>query len=74
MSATAGPRRARNLQGENGEAGSSGGMKIIQLLHVVVAQAFYRWAMKEINPMHPDVPKIMLRQQQLAEKYRRVWG
>lgn len=51
-----------------------GGMKIINLLHVVVAQAFYRWAMKEINPMHPDVPRIMLRQQELAEKYRRIWA
>lgn len=49
-------------------------MKIINLLHVVVAQAFYRWAMREINPMHPDVPRIMLRQQQLAEKYRRIWA
>ena len=49
-------------------------MKILHLLHVVVAQAFYRWAMKEISPMHPDVPKIMLRQQQLAEKYRRMWA
>ena len=49
-------------------------MKILNLLHVVVAQAFYRWAMNEISPMHPDVPKIMLRQQQLAEKYRRIWA
>ncbi len=49
-------------------------MKIFSLLHVVVAQAFYRWAMSEISPMHPDVPKIMLRQQQLAEKYRRIWA
>ena len=49
-------------------------MKILHLLHVVCAQAFYRWAMKEISPMHPDVPKIMLRQQQLAEKYRRIWA
>ena len=49
-------------------------MKILHLLHVVCAQAFYRWAMKEISPMHPDVPKIMVRQHQLAEKYRRVWG
>jgi hypothetical protein len=49
-------------------------MKIINLLHVVVAQAFYRWAMREINPMHPDVPRIMLRQQELAEKYRRIWA
>jgi hypothetical protein len=49
-------------------------MKILHLLHVVVAQAFYRWAMNEISPMHPDLPKIMLRQQQLAEKYRRIWA
>ena len=49
-------------------------MKILQLLHVVCAQAFYRWAMNEISPMHPDVPKIMLRQQELAEKHRRIWA
>lgn len=47
-------------------------MKILSLLHIIVAQWFYRWAMSEINPMHPDVPKIILRQQQLAEKYRRM--
>ena len=49
-------------------------MKIINLLHVVCAQAFYKWAMQEINPLHPDVPRIMLRQQQLNEKYRRIWA
>jgi hypothetical protein len=49
-------------------------MKILNLLHVVVAQAFYKWAMREINPMHPDVPRIMLRQQELSEKYRRIWA
>ena len=49
-------------------------MKILSLIHVMVAQAFYRWAMKEINPMHPDVPRIMLRQQELNEKYRRIWA
>jgi len=51
-----------------------GRMKIINLLHVVIAQAFYRWAMREINPLHPDVPRIMLRQQELAEKARRIWA
>jgi hypothetical protein len=49
-------------------------MKILNLLHVVVAEAFYRWAMSEINPMHPDVPRIMLRQQQLREKHSRIWA
>ena len=49
-------------------------MKILKLLHVVLAQSFYRWAMREINPMHPDVPRIVRRQQELAEKYRRIWA
>jgi hypothetical protein len=34
-------------------------MKILNLIHVMVAQAFYRWAMREINPMDPDLPRIM---------------
>ena len=49
-------------------------MKVLHLLHVMLAQAFYRWAMAEINPMHPDVPKIMMRQHQLAEKHRNIWA
>lgn len=67
-------RDARYLQGAGGGDPTIAAMKILQLLHVVCAQAFYKWAMNEISPMHPDVPKIMVRQQQLAEKYRRVWG
>ena len=74
MSKTVGHGCAANLQVSSGAATILALMKILHLLHVVVAQAFYRWAMKEISPMHPDVPKIMLRQHQLAEKYRRVWG
>jgi hypothetical protein len=49
-------------------------MKILSLIHVVFAQAFYRWAMSEINPMHPDLPRIMLRQNELAEKARRIFS
>jgi hypothetical protein len=66
--------RARYLQGKNGQPPPLLPMKVISLLHVVVAQAFYRWAMSEINPMHPDVPKIMMRQQELAEKHRQIWA
>ena len=43
-------------------------MKILNLIHVMVAQAFYSWAMREINPLHPDLPRIMLRQKELADK------
>jgi hypothetical protein len=74
MSESARDGRAGYLQVLFGPAATLGAMKILHLLHVLVAQAFYRWAMKEISPMHPDVPKIMLRQQQLAEKYRRIWA
>ena len=49
-------------------------MKILNLIHVMVAQAFYRWAMREINPLHPDLPRIMLRQKELADKARRMFA
>ena len=49
-------------------------MKILHLLHVVCAQAFYRWAMSEISPTHPDVPRIMLRQKELADKASRLFA
>jgi hypothetical protein len=49
-------------------------MKILNLIHVVVAQAFYRWALREINPMHPDLPRIMLRQHELADKARQIFA
>jgi len=49
-------------------------MKILNLIHVVVAQAFYKWAMREINPLHPDLPRIVLRQMELADKAQRVFG
>lgn len=62
------------LQARGGASPTIQVMKILNLLHVVVAQAFYKWAMREINPMHPDVPRIMLRQQELSEKYRRIWA
>lgn len=48
------------------------GMKILNLLHLTVAQAFYRWALREINPLHPDVPRILLRQQELSDRARQV--
>jgi hypothetical protein len=48
-------------------------MKILNLIHVMVAQAFYSWALREINPLHPDVPRIMLRRMELADKASRVF-
>ncbi len=49
-------------------------MKILNLIHVMVAQAFYSWAMREINPLHPDLPRIMLRQKELSDKAQRIFA
>ncbi|MEO5670679.1 MAG: hypothetical protein ABIR26_08300 [Ramlibacter sp.] len=49
-------------------------MKILDLIHVMFAQAFYSWALKEINPMHPDVPRIMLRRRELQEKAKHLFA
>jgi hypothetical protein len=49
-------------------------MKILDLIHVMFAQAFYKWAAREINPLHPDLPRIVLRQMELADKAQRVFG
>ena len=49
-------------------------MKILNFIHVMIAQGFYNWAMSEINPMHPDVPRIMRRQRELADKAQRIFA
>ena len=51
-----------------------GDMKILNFIHVMVARSFYSWAMKEINPMHPDVPRIMQRQRELEDKAQRIFA
>lgn len=47
-------------------------MKVLHMLHAWLGSAFYRWAMREINPLHPDVPRILARQAQLDDKLRRI--
>jgi hypothetical protein len=49
-------------------------MKILSLLHLTVARAFYAWALREINPLHPDMPRIVLRRQELERKAQRMWA
>jgi hypothetical protein len=74
LSAPARNRRATSLRAEPQPLATIGGMKILNLIHVMVAQAFYQWALREIDPLHPDVPRIMLRQQELADKARRIFA
>jgi hypothetical protein len=55
-------------------SGVNAPMKILNLIHVMVAQAFYNWAAREINPLHPDLPRIMARQMELSDKAHRVFN
>jgi hypothetical protein len=69
-----GSPQAQFLHGEAGAVRTIHDMKILNFIHVMVARAFYSWAMKEINPMHPDVPRIMQRQRELEDKAQRIFA
>ncbi len=49
-------------------------MYVLQRLRVWLSQAFYRWALREINPLHPDVAWLLMRQRELLDQERRLWG
>ena len=34
----------------------------------------YPWALREIDPMHPDLPKLVMRRQELADQARRMFA
>lgn len=42
-------------------------MKILRFVHSTISLAFYTWALREIHPLHPDVPRIVLRRQELHD-------
>jgi hypothetical protein len=47
-------------------------MYVLQRLRVWIAQAFYRWALSEIDPLHPDLAWLLLRQRELSDQARRL--
>jgi hypothetical protein len=49
-------------------------MKILRFIHLTLAQAFYGWALKEIDPMHPDLPKLVMKRQELQDAHRRMFA
>ena len=48
-------------------------MKVLKLLHNKIAQMYYDWAMGEVNPLHPDVGNILMRQTQLRDSAKDLW-
>lgn len=49
-------------------------MKILRFIHLTFSQAFYAWALREINPMHPDLPKLVLRRRELDDQARKLFA
>lgn len=49
-------------------------MKVLRLLHLTIAGAFYRWAMAEIDPLHPDLPRILVRQSQIRDQTKDLFA
>lgn len=49
-------------------------MKVLQLLYLACARAFYQWALAEIHPTHPDIPQILMRHRELDSRYRQLFG
>lgn len=48
-------------------------MKIIKFIHLTFAQAFYARALAQIDPLHPDVPEIVMKRQQLEDQARSMF-
>ena len=48
-------------------------MNILNMLYVVTARAFYGWALREIDPLHPDLPRLLLRQHDLDDRARKLF-
>lgn len=48
-------------------------MHLFDLMYVIARRAFYHWAMREIDPMHPDLPGILVRQSEFDERARELF-
>ncbi len=51
-----------------------GRMRILSIVHVTLACAFYRWAMGQIPPLHPDLPRILIKWQEMEEREQQLWA
>jgi hypothetical protein len=49
-------------------------MRILSIVHVTLACAFYLWAMGQIDPLHPDLPRILIKRQEMEERAQQLWA
>jgi hypothetical protein len=48
-------------------------MRILSALWLLAQKHYYNWAFREIDPMHKDVPEIVLKRQQIADDLQLLW-
>lgn len=41
--------------------------RILHELRLSFARAFYQWALREIDPLHPDLPCLLMRARALED-------
>lgn len=50
-------------------------MKIIRFIYLMVADAYYGWAMRErLSGTHPDLPRAILRRNEIQHQLRRMFA
>lgn len=49
-------------------------MKILRFIHLSYAQFKTNWALREIDPMHPDLPKLVMKRRELEDQARKMFA
>jgi hypothetical protein len=49
-------------------------MKVLRLIRNILSQGYYKWALREVSPLHPDVPHITVRIRDLEDEARRIFA
>jgi hypothetical protein len=48
-------------------------MKVLNFIRISLSLMYYTVAMREINPLHKDVPAILVRQRDLQDQLANLW-
>jgi hypothetical protein len=48
-------------------------VKILRILYYKLRCADRRWALSQIDPLHPDVRKLVIEQREFADRLHEAW-
>lgn len=49
-------------------------MKLLKFIWLTAHQWHNSWALREIDPTHPDLPDLVIEQTQLQDRARKLWA